>query len=54
MKLLIKKDFIDKETGKVRKAGKTMAATKERLKEIQSVDPELVEVVEEKKDKKEK
>ena len=49
MKLKVKRRFIDRHTGKVHERGECFTANKERLKEIQSVSTELVEVVQTKK-----
>ena len=53
-KVMINVDFIDAETGKVRKAGTKVNLTEDRIAEIRAVNPELITVmgtVEEKKGK---
>lgn len=44
-KVMINADFIDRETGKIRKAGKTVELSDERVEEIKSVNPELITVL---------
>ncbi len=44
-KVIINSDFVDRETGKVRKAGKTVELPDERVEEIKSVNPDLITVI---------
>lgn len=52
MKVKIKKEFLDKYTHDLRKVGDTIEVSEHRLMEIQSVSPDLVEVIKETKEKK--
>lgn len=49
MKVIVRKDFIDVHTDALHECGELMDVTEERLKEIQRIDPGLVEVVKERK-----
>lgn len=44
-KVMINIDFIDAETGKVRKAGTKVKLTEERVAEIRAVNPDLITVI---------
>ena len=44
-KVMINIDFIDAETGKVRKAGTKVKLTEDRVAEIRAVNPELITVI---------
>lgn len=52
MKVKIKKEFLDKYTNDLHKVGDTIEVSEHRLMEIQSVSPDLVEVIKETKEKK--
>ncbi len=52
MKVKIKKEFLDKYTHDLHKVGDTIEVSEHRLMEIQSVSPDLVEVIKETKEKK--
>lgn len=54
MKVKVNTGFIDKYTNDLHKVGETFEVSEDRLKEIQSVSPDLVEVVKEKKSTKTK
>lgn len=43
-KVIINTDFIDAETGKVRKAGSKVKLTEARVAEIRAVNPDLITV----------
>lgn len=44
-KVMINIDFIDAETGKIRKAGTKVNLTEERVAEIRAVNPDLITVI---------
>lgn len=44
-KVMINIDFIDAETGKVRKAGTKVNLAEERVAEIRAVNPDLITVI---------
>lgn len=44
-KVLFNVDFIDRETGKMRKAGKTAEMSEERVAEIKEVNPNFITVL---------
>ena len=45
VKAIVKKDFMDVHTSILHEVGEELEISPERLKEIQSVDPELVSVI---------
>ena len=49
MKVEVKREFIDKHTGKLHRVGDVFECNEDRLQEIQSVSLAFVSVVEEKK-----